>query len=100
MKQKLRLAAICLTLHLVVSGVIWGGLCVYQRGYNTMHREQLAVASVTVTQERAELQVLQGRCALPVQWFSEDSPLYYAAYVLAGEPLQFWLYLADLIPYK
>lgn len=96
-RRRIRLAAIALTLHLAASVVIWGGLYVCQKGYNTMHREQIAVASLTLTQEHAQLQVLQSRCELPLQWFSEESPLCAAAYLLLGEPLQFWLYLGESI---
>ncbi len=96
-RQKIRLAVIALTLYLAVSVVLWGGLLVSQRCYNTMHRDQLAVASLTLTKEHAQLQVLQGRCELPLAWFSEDSPLYAAAYLLFGEPLQLWLYLGETL---
>ncbi len=96
-RRKIRLAAIVLTLYLAVSVVLWGGLVVSQRGYNTMHRDQLAVASLTLTKEHAQLQVLQGSCKLPLAWFSEDSPLYAAAYLLLGEPLQLWLYFGEVL---
>lgn len=91
MHQKLKIAILCLSLHLSASFVIWGGLKVYQRGYNTMHREQIAVASVAVSNQQASIQILQNSCHIPTDWLAKDSPLYFAAYALTGEQLHFWI---------
>ncbi len=80
-----------LCVHLVVSGAGLGMLRVYQQGYNTMHREPVAMASISMQGERAEIRVLHSRCVFTLP--SEDSSLYYAAYVLIDPCLKSWLYL-------
>lgn len=94
MKQKLRFAILLCSLHLIASGVLWGCLLVYQRGYNTMHREEIAVASVRTSEQYTHVQILEESYSFPSAWLSEESPLYFAAYALTGEPLHFWMYLS------
>ncbi|MBE6851069.1 MAG: hypothetical protein E7504_04960 [Ruminococcus sp.] len=96
MKAKLRFLGICLCIHLVASGVVWGGLCVSQRGYNTMHREQIAIASVSVTEEKAHIQLLQQNCEIPAFWNDEDDPFYYALYALSDESMHSFFNLLSL----
>lgn len=96
MRGKLRIIAICLTLHIAASIVFFGGMRVYQQGYNTMHREQIAMASIRITGERAEIQLLEEAYTFPALWLRENSPAYAAAYVLAGESLRFWVYLKEI----
>ncbi len=96
MKEKLRLAGLFLALHLIVSGVLWGCLLVYQRGYNTMHREGIAVASVKASAHRTRVQILEESYSFPSAWVSEESPVYFGAYVLAGEALHFWMNLSGI----
>lgn len=93
MKQKLRKFLGGLALHLVVSGVALGGIRVYQQGYNTTHREQLQMASLTVQDDTAELQFLGKRCVISTTALAEDSMLYYAAYFLTGGELHLWMYV-------
>ncbi len=97
MRRKLRFLGICLCLHLVVSGVMWGGLCVTQRGYNTMHREPIAIASVSVTEQNTRIQVLENSCEFPTFWNDKENPLYFAVFTLSGEPMRFWMNLLSLI---
>lgn len=89
--MKKRRAAWILFVHLVVSSAGFGMLRVYQQGYNTMHREPVAMASISIQGERAEIQVLHSHCVFMLP--SEDNPLYYAAYVLIDPCLKSWLYL-------
>lgn len=97
MKEKYRKWVLYLCLHLVVSGVIWGGMRVHQRGYNMLHSEQIAMANVTTTQSFTEITVLQRSFRIPRSWFAEDSPLYFAAYALTGEDVHLWLYLSEAL---
>lgn len=94
--MKWRTAVIGLCFHLVVSGVLWGGLCVYQRCYNTMHRDQIPVASVTVSDHYAEIQLLEENCTIPIDWLNENA-LSYASYALSAEPLRIWGVLLDFV---
>jgi hypothetical protein len=88
MKRKLRNIFLFLLLHSLVSGVIWGLLTVYQRGYNTTHREYLKMASVTVRDSLAEVQLMESEYVVSIAYFSEESMLYYGIYVLSDEYLQ------------
>ncbi len=90
MKNKLRLSLLCLTIHLIVSGVIWGCLVVYQRGYNTLHTEEIPAASISRTADRMHIQLLEESCSFPSAWIEEESALYFAVYAAAPEPLRFW----------
>lgn len=92
MKQHRRKILGGLALHLVISGVALGGIRVYQQGYNTTHREQLQMASLTVQEQQAELRILDRSCQIPLQWLAEDSMLYYAAYVLTDGYLHSWVF--------
>lgn len=97
MKTKLRKLALYLCLHAVISGVIWGGMRVHQRGYNALHSEQIAMANAELTRDYAEIQVLQSTICIPAVWFAQDSPLYFAAYALTGDDLHLWLYLSETV---
>lgn len=97
MRRKNRFLGICLCLHLIASGVVWGGLCVVQRGHNTMHREQIAIASLSVTEQTAKFQLLDNICELPLPELNEEHPLYFALYAVTGEPLRFWMYMISLL---
>jgi len=98
MKKKLRFAGLFLVVHLLVSGVLWGSLLVYQRGYNTMHREQIAVASVITGGDATNLQVLEHSCTIPASWLAKDSALYYAAFAVCSEPVRLWMQLFGMFP--
>lgn len=91
MRRKLRKFGIYLCLHLIASGVVWGGLCVMQRGHNTLHREQIAIASLSVTEDAAKLQILDSVCEIPLPDLDAAHPLYFALYALTGEPMRFWM---------
>ena len=93
MKQKMRFAAILCTFHIVASTVLWGCLLVYQRGYNTMHREEIPVASIRTAEQHTQVQILEESYSFPTAWLGEESPLYFAAHALTGEPLHFWMQL-------
>ncbi len=96
MKGKLRITGLFLILHMVISGVLWGCLLVYQRGYNTLHREGIAVASVRAAQDRTHVQILEGSYSFPSAWMAEESPVYFGAYLLADEALHFWMNLSGI----
>ncbi len=96
MKKGVRTVCRIMALHLIVSGVALGGIRVYQQGYNTMHREQLQMASLTLHPEHAQLQFLEYHCTVPLTFLQEDSMVYYAAYVLTDGFLQSWTYIASL----
>lgn len=97
MKKRIRTVLRVVSLHLIVSGVALGGIRVYQQGYNTMHQEQLQMASLTLQPEHAQLQFLEYSCAVPLAILQEDSLLYYAAYVMTDQFLQSWTYILSFI---
>ncbi len=97
MRRKIRSLGICLCLHFVASSVVWGGLCVCQRGYNTMHREQIAIASLSVNERTAKLQLLENSCEFTIPQLHEEHPLYFALYALTSEPMHFWMHLVTQI---
>lgn len=81
--------------HIVCSITVYGALRVYQQGYNTMHREPLAMASVSVQQNTAHVQVLHRIWEIPLP--DEDSPTYFAAHILIRSGLQGWVYLYEVL---
>ncbi len=97
MKNKLHLSLLCFTIHLIISGVIWGCLLVYQRGYNTLHTEEIPAASIRQTAERTHIQLLEESCSFPSAWIGEESVLYFALYAAAPEPLRFWFQVSGLV---
>ena len=84
-----------LMMHCVLSGVLWGVVNVYQKGYNTMHQEQIQMASVTLQDGKAEIQVLHQKW--PVLLPKEDYMLYYYLYLTTDTGLHYWMYLTDFI---
>lgn len=78
--------------HCILSGVGFGMAKAYQATYNTMNREQLVLANVSLHSENAQIRILRQEYQLPLEWFAQDSPLYYAAYLAANADCRVWLY--------
>lgn len=95
--MKYRTAVLLLCLHLMVSMIFWGGLCVWQRCRNTLQPEQVAAASIRLTDGYAHIQVLDASCTIPVNPLPENHPLWFAADALTGDALHFWCYLLDYV---
>ncbi len=95
--MKIRNIMLGLCVHCTISWMLWGSLQVYQRGYNAMHSEPIAMASAAVNETTAEIRVLQQRLRVPAAWFAEDSPLYTICYCVTGEELHLWMYLASAV---
>ena len=93
MRRNFRSVGICLCLHFIASSVVWGSLCVCQRGYNTMHREQIAIASLSVTEQMAKLQLLENSYDVKLPELHEEHPLYFALYAVTSEPMHFWMHV-------
>lgn len=79
-------------IHLVVSGTVLAGIRVYQQSYNTIHREHIRMASLTLQSDKAEVSVLGRSCTVPLTLLAEDSMLYYAAYFLTDGTVHLWVY--------
>lgn len=82
-------------IQLVVSCTALAGIRVYQRSYNTTHREQIRMAGLTVGASQAELEVLGSRYAVPLGLLQEDG-IWYAAYVLTDSAAHGWISVALL----
>ena len=99
--HRLRRFGAGLAIHSILSFALLGGIRVYQQSYNTLHRDQVQMASMTIQEEQAEIRVLGRQYLLPMQVFSEDSLLYYAAYGLMDETLYSWscacVHILDII---
>ena len=90
MKRKILLM---LSMHIMLSWMLWGGLRVYQQGYNATHSKPIAMASASLDESRMQITVLHERLTLPAAWFAEDSPLHGAAFWLNDASVQLWHYL-------
>ncbi len=88
--------AIGLTVHIILSFVVWGTLRVMQRGYNATHREQLAMADLTLHDGKAVVRILEGSCEIPITLLEQDSPLYYALYCATDSFLHLLVYTGEL----
>lgn len=95
--MKYRTIVLLLSLHIMVSMVFWGGLCVWQRCRNALYPEQVAAASIHLTDGYAHIQVLDAACAIPMQELSENHPLWFAAHALTGDGFHFWCWMMDAI---
>jgi len=86
--QKFRRFLTCLLIHSIFSAVLFGMVCVYQKSYNTMHRDAIRMAGVVLQEQNAEIQILHYH--LPIALPSEQSPFWYGAYLLTDMPLHYW----------
>lgn len=84
MKPRIRRIFAILMIHLVVSFTALAAVRVYQQSYNTTHRDQIRMASLTLSPSHAELSFLGKQCTIPLELLQEDSMAYYAAYFLTG----------------
>ncbi len=87
-----RAAVILISVHLVMSFVLWGIIRVLQQGYNSTHREPIAMACASVDDGTAIIQVLRKSCEIPVAWMEEESPLYFGLYCLTDGTFHALLY--------
>ena len=94
MKRRIRRIFAGMMIHLVVSFTALSGVRVYQQSYNTMHREPIRMASLSVQPSRVELRVLGRYCVVPLDGLREDSMLYYAAYFLTDGTVHGWVLAA------
>ncbi|MBR3630132.1 MAG: hypothetical protein IKN55_06640 [Oscillospiraceae bacterium] len=92
MKQRIRRIFAVLMIHLVVSFTALAAIRVYQQSYNTTHREQIRMASLTFGSSQVELCVLGKRCTVPLTFLREDSMAYYAAYFLTNGAVHAWIF--------
>ena len=93
--MKYRKFFIGLTLHVLLSGILFSAAIVYQKGYNTTHRETVRMANITLQEQSADVQILHYH--LPFSVPSDNSILYYAAYLLTDTPLHEWTAISDFI---
>lgn len=85
-----------LTVHIVLSFTVWGTLRVMQRGYNATHREQLAMANLSLHDGQAVVRILDGSCEIPITLLEQDSPLYYVLYCMTDSFLHLLVYTGEL----
>ncbi len=95
MTQIWRKRVIFASVHLVLSGVIWGGMQVYQQGHNTTHPQQLAMANVTLGRQQTQIQILEQTFTIPHAWMQYAAEMPYAACLLVGTDVQPWLALLE-----
>ncbi|MBR1554244.1 MAG: hypothetical protein IJ644_02485 [Oscillospiraceae bacterium] len=93
--KKIRKFLACLLIHCLLSAVLFGMACVYQKSYNTMHRETVRMAGVIVQEQNAEIQILHYR--MPIIFPSEQNPFWYGAYLLTDVPLHCWTAVLEFI---
>lgn len=80
---------VILALHCLFSGVGWGVVQVYQKGYNTTHQQSIQMADVNIHAQNAEVQILHYHLPFPLP--SENSLFYYGVYLLTDTPLHNWM---------
>lgn len=88
MRRTFRTVCMGICVHLLVSAFLLAGIRVMQSGYNRMHTEPIAAASLRVEGEHAELQVLTQTVTIPLGGLE---PLPAVCYLLADSPVQFWV---------
>ena len=96
--QKIRKFLACLLIHSIFSSVLFGMACVYQKSYNTMHRESICMAGVVMQEQNAEIQILHYHFPLPVP--SEQNLFWYGAYLLTDAPLHGWTAVLQFMKYS
>ncbi|MBR0485570.1 MAG: hypothetical protein IJJ69_12495 [Oscillospiraceae bacterium] len=93
--QKIRKILTVLLIHCLFSAVLLGMVSVYQKSYNTMHRESVQMAGVIVQEQNAEIQILHYR--MPIVLPSEQNFFWYGAYLLTDTPLHCWAWILEFI---
>lgn len=93
--MKYRKFLIGLILHILLSGILFSAALVYQKGYNTTHRDAVRMAGVTLQEQTADIQILHYH--LPISVPSDNHMLYYAAYLLTDTPFHEWTALLEFI---
>ncbi len=66
-RAKKRAASLVITGYLLGNGLVLGLLTVYVRSHNTMHREKLPAAQLTVSADGYQLQVASYMVQLPAE---------------------------------
>lgn len=84
-----------LAVHCILSFGILGAVRVYQSGYNKMHYQQLHMASVSVQDEKTEIQILHRNWSF--EKISDNDAMYYLAYLLTDKQLHGWLFMLNFI---
>ena len=76
--KKGRIIAACVAVHLIVSGMLLAGARVWQQCYDRTHRDPVAMASLTLSEDSAALTILGRRAVLPLTLTAPESPLWLA----------------------
>ena len=76
--KKGRIIAAGVAIHLIVSGMLLAGARVWQQCYGRTHRDPVAMASLTLSEDSAEVQILGRRAVHPLTLTAPDSPLWLA----------------------
>ena len=87
--KKFRKILVLLALHCLLSGVGYGAVQVYQKGYNMTHQKSVQMADVKIKDKNAEVQILHYH--LPFSLPSDESLFYYSAYLLTDIPVHNWI---------
>ena len=75
-------------MYLLLVGGLWMFINSYANSFNRLTEEKLLPASLTVTAERASVQVLDRKADIDLRLLRADSRLYYAAYLLSPDEIR------------